>query len=158
MSDQSIQIKFRTIAVQFFGIIKLMVDKARKAGVSKYRTEDVETIIKVLERYDPDSLIKAFLGTHSDWNVVKTKNIETVLEVAPRIFSMIPHVNPDVLIEPMRLFHNKAEHLKTLKMEDANFPITEGNIDSYWRYLDTLIAGATKYNEGLGDSKIIMGK
>ena len=118
MAEQlSIEEKFKRVADHLLKSISSMISDANDAKLTKTLSNQVDTMIDLLNKQPADTLIEGFLAKNKLWDLkaLKNKDMDFLLEKVPLMFAGIPLIDTEILIEPIKIYQNQAKLLKGKK-------------------------------------------
>ena len=104
-------------------------------------------MINLLDKQPPKVLIEGFLEKNKLWDLkaLKNKDMNFLLEKVPLMFTGIPLIDTEILIEPIKIYQNQAKLLKGKKPI-----ISDKEIDIVWEDITKLVKASCIYNSEHG--------
>ena len=152
MAEQlSIEEKFKIVANHLLKSISSMISDANDAKLTKIVSNQVDTMIDLLNKQPADTLIEGFLAKNKLWDLkaLKNKDMDFLLEKVPLMFAGIPLIDTEILIEPIKIYQNQPKVSKKAPV------ISKQEIDIVWDDITKLVKASCIYNSEHGHKYVL---
>lgn len=146
----SIETRFVLVVKHQIKAISTMIDNARDAKLTTVKSDDMDTILRLIETMEKNSkqgmIVEMFIKKSEYWDIIGKKDLKALEKNFPLMFEGLP-IDVNNLSEPIRVYFAERS-----KMTKKAMVISDKSIEAMWINLDKMVKASIIYDNEHGNA------